>query len=157
VINRIPWPQLPDLTARLVELHASPENWSCNDIAKLLSREFNVSVTRNAVIGKSHRMELPFRAPRVVVKKPRKRTKRQYSPRQKQIEAPQPRQPRTDGGTVTIYQLRSDDCRFPLGDFPFVFCGKEQQEGSSYCPEHFRICHGIVQRMEHAIQLKAWA
>jgi len=142
-----PW-HIPGITERLMALHA--EGITMREVAERLNCEFETGLTRNAVIGKCRRLCMPFRDPPVRVRKPRIY---KYRPRVK------PKPPRVEpNGTVTIYQLRSDDCRFPLGDFPFVFCGKEQQDGSSYCPEHFRICHGIVQRKDDsAVQMKAWA
>jgi hypothetical protein len=142
-----PWQTTPGLQARLVELYTSPRHYTSREMAKMLTVEFDVPITRNAVIGKSHRINMPTRI-RPVSAGPKVK---KYSPRQR---APRPRvttiakPPQRVDGTVTIYQLRADDCRFPLGDFPFVFCGKEQVEGSSYCPEHFAICHGNVQRQQ---------
>jgi hypothetical protein len=131
-----PWATTPGLLPRLVELYASPKHYTAREMANMLSVEFDVPITRNAVIGKSNRLRLPVRIrPVPTGPKPKK-----YSPRPRKnlIEKPLRIEPE---GTVTIYQLRSDDCRFPLGDYPFVFCGKEQRGGKSYCNEHYSATH----------------
>jgi len=128
------------MSERLAELHADPRHYTCREIAGMLSREFKKRVTRCAVIGKAHRMALPFRALPIVEKKPRKQ-KRKYSPRTRVVEAP-PRPPRIEhNGVLTIYQTGYGDCRFPIGEFPFVYCGKEQIEGRPYCAEHYAVTH----------------
>ena len=68
------------------------------------------------------------------------------------------KEPRAEaGGPLTIYQLGPDDCRYPLGEFPFVFCGKQQAIGS-YCLDHHELTHHPVQRKEHTVvQIRAWA
>ena len=150
-----PWATTPDLLARLVELYTSPEHYSAGEMARMLTKEFDILITRNAVIGKSHRLRMPVRprppaaGPKIKKSKPRQRSPR---PRLTTIEKPRP--PRIDG-TVTIYQLRSDDCRFPIGEFPYLFCGKEQKEGSSYCLEHFELTHH--QSKHQTVLIKAWA
>lgn len=40
----------------------------------------------------------------------------------------------------TLPKLEDNDCRFPFGEGPFLFCGDEQQAGSSYCSHHHAIC-----------------
>ena len=42
---------------------------------------------------------------------------------------------------LELWQLRSDDCRYPYGDGPFTFCGHPSFNGSSYCEAHFRLTH----------------
>ena len=45
-----PWKNA-DLTERLIALRKAPEKHSFSEIAQLLSQEFNLDITRNAVLG----------------------------------------------------------------------------------------------------------
>jgi hypothetical protein len=136
-----PWATTPDLLARLVELYTSPEHYSAGEMAKMLTREFRVLITRNAVIGKSHRLRMPVRprppaaGPKIKKSKPRPRSPR---PRLVTIEKPARRQ---SDDLLTIYQLGFGDCRFPIGDYPYLYCGKQSEEGQSYCAEHHALTH----------------
>ena len=66
----------PGLSERLAELHRLNQS-SFLEIAETLSAEFNVKVSRNAVIGRAKRMHLPDRAVhapcRLKVRRPRPR------------------------------------------------------------------------------------
>lgn len=42
--------------------------------------------------------------------------------------------------SVTLDELQPDECRYPYGDGPFLFCGNPQQPDSSYCAGHHRLC-----------------
>ena len=136
-----PWATTPDLLARLVELYTSPEHYSAKEMARMLTREFNVLITRNAVIGKSHRLRMPVRprppaaGPKIKKSKPRQRSPR---PRLVTIEKPPRRQ---SDDLLTIYELGFGDCKFPLGDYPYLYCGKQSEEGQSYCAEHHALTH----------------
>jgi hypothetical protein len=134
---------MPGLTDRLVVLQS--RGFTAREIAQKLGREFDFPFTRNAIIGKMHRLCLPPRVKPITQPKPkkvyaRKRKRKGAGPERIVMKVQQ--QPRADvGEPITIYQLGFGDCRYPLGNYPFVFCGKEQLEGSSYCPEHFVVCH----------------
>lgn len=41
---------------------------------------------------------------------------------------------------VTLDELQPDECRYPYGEGPFLFCGNPQQPDSSYCAGHHRLC-----------------
>jgi hypothetical protein len=135
---------------RLVVLQA--RGFTSREIAQKLGREFDFPFTRNSIIGKMHRLCLPPRVKPITQPKPKKvyaRRKRKQGAGPGRIIMQKVQQPRADvGEPITIYQLGFGDCRYPLGNYPYVYCGREQQEGSSYCPEHFRVCHGNVK--EHA-------
>jgi len=135
-----PW-LLPGINDRLLALYA--EGHTMRDITEKLNAEFGLALTRNSIIGRTHRIKLPAReAPvrekvkRVYVYKPRPR-------RLTRVDAPiapdMPLAPRGEGTALTIYQLRSGDCKWPLGDIqdrpPFLFCGRDAGD-ASYCPEH---------------------
>lgn len=137
-----PWETTPGMTARLQELYAAPEHYTAKDIGKILTHEFRVLITRNSVIGKTHRLRMPVRI-KPVVTGPRVR---QHSPR---ARSPRPRlvtierrQPRPDGALLTIYQLGFGDCKYPVsGNCPYLYCGAEQAEGRSYCQPHYDLTH----------------
>ena len=153
------------LIQRLTELHA--RGFSSREIAVKMGSEFvGLRFTRNSIIGKRHRLCLPMRAQPIVQPKPKQIRNRKRGPYRKRKGAAGPRgiemkpkEPRAEpGGPLTIYQLGPDDCRFPLGNFPFVFCGKQQVNGSSYCLGHTVLCHGGVRKEERSpVQMKAWA
>lgn len=51
---------------------------------------------------------------------------------------PLPQTPEATGG-VTLAELGPEQCRFPVNDAPFLFCGAADCIGP-YCGEHKRIC-----------------
>jgi len=92
------------LQARLREL------WTQGLTASQIAAELHV--TRNAVIGKAHRLGLSGRA----------------SPIQ-----------RTKLPKLTLVALKERMCRWPIGhpgEPDFHFCGGEARPNSPYCPEH---------------------
>jgi len=140
-----PW-SLPGITQRLIELHglSGVEQLSMEAIAQKLSKEFAVELTKNAVIGRSHRLRLELRDN---VPFTRKKVERKMKPNRR-VDAPiPPLEPTIKSGdeTLTIYQLRDGDCHWPLGEMqdlpPFQFCGKESLFGRPYCQSHSRIAY----------------
>ncbi len=94
---------------RLKELWS--QGMSASEIAQLLG-----DVTRNAVIGKAHRLGLSGR--------------------------PSPIRKKSKG--VTILDLTERMCKWPIGDpkHPdFRFCGKPSVPGMPYCAEHCAIAY----------------
>ncbi len=134
------------------------EGHSASQIAKQLG-----SVTRNAVIGKVHRLGLSGRAtpsrpvkrpPRLARPKPRLRTDGTVSApvaapeetgirradQQAIASALQPA-PVADGAAATILTLRDSMCKWPIGDPAdpqFAFCGRKSDCGP-YCSEHAKV------------------
>jgi len=137
-----PW-TTPGMIERLVVLQA--RGFTSREIAQKLAREFDYPFTRNSIIGKMHRLCLPPRVKPITQPKPKKvysRKRKRKGAGPERIIMQKVQQPRADGGEpITIYQLGFGDCRYPLGNYPYLYCGREQQEGSSYCPEHFVVCH----------------
>jgi hypothetical protein len=142
--NHGPW-SLPGITQRLIELHAltGVEQLSMEAIAQKLSKEFDVVLTRNAVIGRSHRLRLemrdnvPFARKKVVKMKPNRRVDAPIPPLEATVKV--------NDETLTIYQLGDGDCHWPLGEMqdlpPFQFCGKEALFGRPYCQSHSKIAY----------------
>jgi GcrA cell cycle regulator len=141
------------MIARCVELWRM--GWSASEI----SRSLGGVVSRNAVLGKVHRlgvadrgMPAPLkRLPVGGVNRPRKvkGPAKPKAPRKpKVIKAPEPEYIPGDGITLDELPARGR-CRWPHGDpakDDFRFCGHKtgrDDEGASrvYCDHHFKIAH----------------
>lgn len=126
---------------------------SASQIAKQLG-----GVTRNAVIGKVHRLGLSgratpsqpqrtlFKAPRparpAVTAQPRRPT--EPSPPQLPVQAFYPEEP----GSATVLTLGAHMCKWPIGDpstDAFTFCGRRSSDGP-YCVEHARVAYQPQQK-----------
>ena len=122
---------------------------SASQIAKQLG-----GVTRNAVIGKVHRLGLSGRATpsqpaRTVFKAPRPPRPVVAAPvRQRALEPSQPSAPRPafvaeEPGSATVLTLGAHMCKWPIGDpstAGFTFCGRRASEGP-YCGDHARVAY----------------
>jgi len=114
-------------------------------------------ITRNAVIGKAHRLGLtgrpspiknrpagiarprPVRRPPVQRHAPPRMTVAPVQARRME-PAPQPVE-LEDGPGATILTLTDRICKWPIGDprnADFHFCGRGAHEGLPYCAEHAR-------------------
>ncbi|MGE0829297.1 MAG: GcrA family cell cycle regulator [Hyphomonadaceae bacterium] len=130
------------------------EGHSASQIAKQIG-----GVTRNAVIGKVHRLGLAGRA---TPSRPAKRPARPRPQRSQLPSAPRvrPNNPGggyappvltvvldplrfEDGSVATVLTLRDDMCKFPIGnpdDADFAFCGRASCAGP-YCADHARLAY----------------
>ncbi|WP_296816187.1 GcrA family cell cycle regulator [Brevundimonas sp.] len=127
---------------------------SASQIAKQLG-----GVTRNAVIGKVHRLGLSGRAapsqpsrPAFRAARPRPTqapsAPRRIEPAPRAAAAPAQPAPRPAvldlPGTATVLTLGSHMCKWPIGDpssNEFSFCGRRSDEGHPYCVEHSRVAY----------------
>lgn len=112
------------------------ELWDKGLSASQIAKELAEGVTRNAVIGKAHRMGLASR-PSPVKSDPAKRAaaaaKKKAAPKQEPAKAA----PTT--GKVTILDLTESMCKWPIGhpgEAGFHFCGKPSQPTFPYCANH---------------------
>jgi GcrA cell cycle regulator len=131
---------------------------SASQIAKQLG-----GVTRNAVIGKVHRLGLsgratPSKPARPVFKAPRPARQaaapaapRRIAPPPLATAAPAPPPPvryvDETPGTATVLTLGAHMCKWPIGDpssDDFTFCGRRASEGP-YCVEHARVAYQPAQ------------
>jgi GcrA cell cycle regulator len=149
------------------------EGHSASQIAKRLG-----SVTRNAVIGKVHRLGLSGRAtpsrpvkrpPRLARPKPQQQMPRQASApvaRGSNALAIRPEPVHThiteaeaniepqrlpNGDMVTVLTVKDSMCKWPIGDpadANFGFCGHTSAEGSPYCAEHARVAFQPAKKRE---------
>ena len=135
--------------------------WLEGQSASQIAKQLGGGVTRNAVIGKVHRLGLSGRA---APSQPARATFRPSRPRPaapptqapsapRRIEAAQPRavapvaptpaQVPDLPGTATVMTLGAHMCKWPIGDpssSEFSFCGRRASEGV-YCQEHARVAY----------------
>ncbi len=130
---------------------------SASQIAKQLG-----GVTRNAVIGKVHRLGLsgraaPSKPARTVFKAPRparpavstpSAPRRIAEPTAVQSHPAPVRYVEEAPGMATVLTLGAHMCKWPIGDPAsdnFTFCGRRIGEGS-YCSEHARLAYQPQQK-----------
>lgn len=135
------------------------EGKTAAEIAKLIGG----GVTRNAVIGKAHRLKLSGRISPIqensrvetggaravsAPRKPQKTTIAKVSNRE--IIAPVQHQPVQEnycfGDGVALVELKERMCRWPIGDpqdAAFKFCGGPSEEGIPYCNHHARVAYQV--------------
>jgi GcrA cell cycle regulator len=123
---------------------------SASQIAKQLG-----GVTRNAVIGKVHRLGLSGRAApsqptRPVFKAPRApRPTPAPAPRRVEANLPTPPSPQPvfyaeEPGSATVLTLGAHMCKWPIGDPAvdgFSFCGRRTDVDGPYCATHSRVAY----------------
>lgn len=149
----------PEHDAALKEHRAN--GYSVSQVATAINEEFQTSYTRNAAMGRMHRlgMSSPMVVKSVKPKAPEKPRHRpgRYKPvadRDLQKARPMkfnqswsPSEPyvpccdEMEPGTLTLLEVADiDGCRWPTGDGsesqPYRFCGALKFEGTSYCPTH---------------------
>lgn len=117
--------------------------WGEGKTAAEIAKVLGDGVTRNAVIGKAHRLKLSTRLSPI---QQNTRPVRHAEARAKKL-AP----PRLDfkGKCVPMVALTPSMCRWPNGDpqdEDFSFCGCEIVEGLPYCAEHARLAYQIVSK-----------
>jgi GcrA cell cycle regulator len=157
----------PERDEALRRLHA--EGLSASQIAI----ELDCGLTRNAVIGRTHRLGLS-RAARPKPEKTRPRPRQAggdytiagrinrklkqdpmrppappvESPAELPAEAVPRRQQRRP---KQFFELKESDCRYPYGEQSFLFCAAEALPNRSYCGEHFALCcPGIAAKSNRA-------
>ncbi len=142
------------------------DGWSASQIA----RHLDCGMTRNAVIGKVHRLKLPTR--KLVHWKGSSRGESRV--RDKTVNTGRPKRLRATGlqearkvsrkqgpiltperrveilsitppNAVAFFDVKPSQCRYPIGSWNVpvdrrFFCGSPKQEGSSFCPDHHLVC-----------------
>jgi GcrA cell cycle regulator len=101
--------------------------WDDGLSASQIAKELGEGVTRNAVIGKAHRLGLKSRPSPVKTDKEKKKA------------APKKVAKKSDKQLVTLLDLTDRMCKWPLGhpgDADFHFCGKPSEPGMPYCAGH---------------------
>jgi len=98
------------------------------ECAQAINDRFNVSFSRNAVIGRGKRMGVAAPA-----KPPPKSKKRRQPPRpiiEMKCDAIEPLH-------LSLLDLEPHHCRWPYGDQKITFCGHSKMVGS-YCLAHYQ-------------------
>lgn len=143
--------------------------WLDGHSASQIAAELGHSITRNAVIGKVHRLGLSGRDKAAASPQPRNRIVASTKPVER-LQSARPMPP-VRGNTalaldtfvapqrqlrsaedvvvpiserVTIMELKESMCRWPLGDPStpeFRFCGTKSGSGATYCGPHARIAY----------------
>lgn len=137
--------------------------WEAGQSASQIANELG-GITRNAVIGKVHRLGLTGRAHPAAERKPRKkRTDYNYLQHARQQRyrgvvvpavalqpEPEPEPTETPDNIIAFHQrvalmeLTDAVCHWPVGDpraADFFFCGGKAVTGMSYCAHHCRIAY----------------
>lgn len=121
--------------------------WGEGKTAAEIARELG-GVTRNAVIGKAHRMKLSNRVSPI---QQNKKTARKSSnddkparPAARRSKTPEEAFQPASGDGIKMAELRERSCRWPIGDpksEDFRFCGCKSAHGLPYCETHARIAY----------------
>jgi GcrA cell cycle regulator len=142
---------------RFVVLSLNPD-LSYTDMAKMLCREFKVTLTRNSCIGKAGRLGFP---PRRYPPHRGGSMKGIPKPRHKKIVPPHApaapvlarktihRRRYVPSGGLPLLKLNEQDCRWAVGadrQGSHLFCARTKVDGSPYCEEHTRIAFVRPQR-----------
>lgn len=101
--------------------------WKEGLTASKIAVRLGEGVTRNAVIGKAHRLGLASRP------SPLKTDTTKAKPAQKKPPPPAER------SKITLLQLTERMCKWPIGhpgEADFHFCGHLSTAGQPYCPHH---------------------
>ena len=112
--------------------------WEKGLSASQIAAELGEGVTRNAVIGKAHRMGLSSRPSPVKGEPgaaPAPQAKRAPAPKKENIK-------------VTLLDLTERMCKWPLGhpgDADFQFCGKPSLPTFPYCADHCAQAYQVQQ------------
>jgi GcrA cell cycle regulator len=128
--------------------------YTCSQIA------YEISVTRNAVIGKISRLGLSRpkgatgeRRPSAPRAKARPNQARILRMLRAEPEPPAEAEESSNGHRCSLFDLSPQNCRWPIGRpgaDDFGFCGSVPVEGLPYCPGHARMAYrSAAQRAIH--------
>ena len=115
------------------------EHYSASQIARRMG-----DTSRNAVIGKVHRLGLSARAsrPSRPITLPRPRRKPVISEKAKPVHVSEATL--SNGEYITVMTLTGVMCRWPIGEpgaSDFHFCGNQTGEGDPYCTAHAELAY----------------
>lgn len=122
--------------------------WGEGRTAAEIARSLGGGFTRNAVIGKAHRLKLSSRISPVssTPKVKAANTQRVHVPK---VKAAPPPPVKIDVKRIKFVDLKERMCRWPLGDpqdADFAFCGCSAVPGLPYCADHARMAYQVNKR-----------
>lgn len=97
-----------------------------------------LGMSKNAVVGKVHRLELASRPS--PIKKNQKQSDQKQKTSKNQIKQDK----------VSLMDLKLNSCRWPMGDpkdEDFHFCGADTVTGKPYCSEHCKIAYTSLKEL----------
>ncbi len=131
--------------------------WGEGKTAAQIAKELGASVTRNAVIGKAHRLKLSNRVSPIQQNNKKSVRTLEEKPvvrRLSNVEAPVIK---VKG--IKLADLTEKMCRWPIGDPKepnFHFCGCSSVSGLPYCVDHAKMAYQAVSR-SRALKAKDFA
>ena len=146
--------------------------WLDGFSASQIAKQLGGGLTRNAVIGKVHRLGLSGRAVPSQPQRPVFKATRPARPVAPVTPAAMARRPEPapsvvetppavfaceETGSATVLTLGSHMCKWPIGDPSsegFSFCGRASSEGP-YCVQHARVAYQAQPRKTHAKRSEA--
>lgn len=114
--------------------------WSKGKSTVEIGRELGIS--KNAVVGKVHRLELNARPSPIKKSTTQKTQKKKTQSTEK----------------VALLDLKLNSCRWPIGDpsdANFHFCGKDTVTGKPYCAEHCKIAYTSLKELANQNKAEA--
>jgi GcrA cell cycle regulator len=114
-------------------IEALRTHWDAGLSASQIAEKLGEGVTRNAVIGKAHRLGLKSRPSPV-----------KSEPAQAKAAKPKAKAKAKASGKVSLLELTERICKWPIGhptDADFHFCGKPSKAGFPYCDEHCEVAY----------------
>ena len=118
--------------------------WAAGLSATVIAKQLGNGISRSAVIGKAHRLDLPphkhapsASGPTRLRRTYKQRTVRVLITRQLPPEPEVPRPPRMR--RLPLLELEEGQCKWPVGsprDKNFFFCAADAVEGRPYCGWH---------------------
>lgn len=127
--------------------------WGEGRTAAEIARTLGSGFSRNAVIGKAHRLKLssrlsPISSPAPKVKRPAN-TQKVTPVRPRAVRAAPPPPVHINVKGIKLVDLKERMCRWPLGDPKdpdFKFCGCTAVPGLPYCADHARMAYQVNKR-----------
>lgn len=119
--------------------------WGAGKTAAEIAQQLGGGITRNAVIGKAHRLGLSGRISPISTKKIEKS---HHIPAAAQALLSEPVVEKS-ATAISMLELTESTCRWPLGDpkkAGFHFCGARPVPGLPYCGHHATAAYQTVMR-----------
>ncbi len=120
--------------------------WGEGKTAAEIAKVLGDGITRNAVIGKAHRLKLSSRLSPIQQNTSKKPKTEAQAPR---LAKPMVKLPEFKGKSLDLVDLDANMCRWPNGDpksEEFSFCGHTTVAGLPYCDTHCRAAYQVPTR-----------